>query len=59
MHLISDNSFEGAKHFPSMEMRSAWLDVLKTLNRPADATHVGKLWLCLSCRSFFIVNVPS
>ena len=49
MRLIAEHSLGGAPYFPSMETSSAWLEASKALTRPANAIHVGSLWLCLRC----------
>ena len=54
---VAENSLRGAPYFTSMEMISAWLEVLKALNRSSNTTHFGILWLCIRFRSFFIVSV--
>ena len=59
MLLIADNSLGGAPNFPSMAMSNACLEVSKAPNRSTNATHVGRLWLCLRYISVLIVNVPS
>ena len=58
MRLISEYSLGGEPYFPSMAMINAWLGVSKSLTRSAIDTHVGRLWLCIICIIFFIVNVP-
>ena len=32
---------------------------VEDLTRYVNAIHVGRLWLCIRCRSVLIVNVPS
>ena len=59
MPLIDDRSLGGAPYFPSMAMGSVRLEVSKALTRYTNATNVGRLWLCIRCRSVLIVNVPS
>ena len=59
MRLIDKHSHGGAPYFPSMTMSNVWLEVSKALTRSDNATHVGRLWLCLKCISVLIVNVPS
>ena len=59
MHLISEHRLGGAPYFTSMDMSSVWLEASKDLTRSANATHVGRLWLCLRCISVLIANVPS
>ena len=54
---IAEYSFGGTPYFSGMAMISALLEVSKTLNRSDNATHVGILQLCISCRSALIVNV--
>ena len=59
MCLIADHSLGGAPYFPSMATINEWLEVSKALTRSENATHVGRLRLCLRCRSFLIVDVLS
>ena len=59
MRLIDERSLGGAPHFPIMAMSSAFLEVPKSLTKSENDTHVGRLWLCLRCRSVLILNGPS
>ena len=59
MRLIAEHSLGGAPYFSIMVMSSAWLEVSKDLTRYLNATHVGRLSLCLRCISVLILNVPS
>ena len=59
MRLIAENNLGGTPYFTSMGMSSACLEVSKAFIRYGNATHVGRLWLCLWCRFLFIANVPS
>ena len=56
---IADRNLGGQPYLPKIASISWWLDVSKYLTRSAKRTQVGKLWLCLRCRSFFMVNLPS
>ena len=58
MRLIAKHSLGVAPYFPKLAMSNALLEVSKALTRSVNATHVGRLWLCLKCRSFLIMNVP-
>ena len=58
VRLMAEHSLGGVRYFPNVEMSNAWFGVSKALNRSVNATHVGRLWFCLICRSFLIVNVP-
>ena len=59
MRLIAERSIGGAPYFSSMAMISEWLEVPKALTRSANATHIGRLWFFLRCRSVLNVNVIS
>ena len=59
MRLIAEHSIWGVPYFTSMEMSSALLEVSEVMTRYSNATHVGRFWLCIRCRSILIVNVPS
>ena len=59
MRFIDEHIIGGMPDFPSMVISSSRLEVSKALNRSANATNVGRLRLCIICRSFLIVNVLS
>ena len=54
-----DHNVCGQPYLPKTTSISWWLDVSKYLTRSTERTDVCRLWLCLRCRSFLMVKLPS